>query len=67
MEEQRARDMFYGLWVPDLFMKRVEKDENWTLMTPDDCPGLDLVWGEEFEKLYEELVNYLYFDYEFIS
>ena len=52
-EEQRARDLFYGLWVPDLFMRRVERDELWTLMCPNECPGLSDVYGEEFEKLYE--------------
>lgn len=39
-EENRARDLFYGLWIPDLFMKRVEKNLHWTLMDPDYCPGL---------------------------
>lgn len=52
-EEMRARELFYALWIPDLFMKRVEKDENWTLMCPNECPGLADVWGEEFEALYE--------------
>ena len=52
-EEHRARDLFFGLWVPDLFMKRVEKNGDWTLMCPNDCPGLSDVYGEEFEKLYE--------------
>jgi ribonucleoside-diphosphate reductase alpha chain len=51
-EEDRARDLFYGLWIPDLFMKRVEKNENWTLMCPRECPGLDDVHSEAFEKLY---------------
>ncbi|XP_075224198.1 ribonucleoside diphosphate reductase large subunit [Lycorma delicatula] len=51
-EELRARDLFYALWIPDLFMKRVEKNEKWSLMCPHDCPGLSDVWGEEFEKLY---------------
>ncbi|KAK0148491.1 Ribonucleoside-diphosphate reductase large subunit [Merluccius polli] len=51
-EEQRARDLFYAMWIPDLFMKRVESNQNWSLMCPDDCPGLDECWGEEFEKLY---------------
>ncbi len=51
-EEQRARDLFYALWVPDLFMRRVERNENWTLMCPNECPGLADVHGEEFEKLY---------------
>ena len=51
-EEQRARDLFYALWIPDLFMKRVEEDANWTLMCPDECPGLDETYGDEFEALY---------------
>ncbi|XP_039951761.1 ribonucleoside-diphosphate reductase large subunit-like [Bactrocera tryoni] len=51
-EEHRARDLFYALWIPDLFMKRVEADEDWSLMCPHKCPGLHEVWGEEFEKLY---------------
>lgn len=53
-EEMRARDLFYALWIPDLFMKRVEADGNWTLMCPNECPGLADVWGEEFERLYEK-------------
>lgn len=52
-EEQRARDLFYALWIPDLFMRRVENNQDWSLMCPHDCPGLDDVWGEEFEALYE--------------
>jgi ribonucleoside-diphosphate reductase alpha chain len=51
-EEDRARDLFYGLWIPDLFMKRVEANADWTLMCPRECPGLDDVWGEKFEELY---------------
>ncbi len=51
-EEQRARDLFYALWVSDLFMKRVEKNENWTLFCPNEAPGLSDCYGEEFEKLY---------------
>lgn len=51
-EELRARDLFYGLWIPDLFMKRVEKDEMWSLMCPDDCKGLADTWGDEFNELY---------------
>ena len=51
-EEDRARDLFYGLWIPDLFMKRMEKGENWTLMCPAECPGLSDCYGEEFEALY---------------
>ena len=53
-EEHRARDLFYALWVPDLFMKRVKTNGNWTLMCPNECPGLSDTWGEEFEKLYEK-------------
>jgi ribonucleoside-diphosphate reductase alpha chain len=51
-EEERARDLFYGLWISDLFMQRVEKDEMWSLMTPDVCPGLSDCWGQAFEELY---------------
>jgi ribonucleoside-diphosphate reductase alpha chain len=48
----RARDLFYALWIPDLFMERVESDGDWTLMCPHECPGLDDVHSEEFVKLY---------------
>lgn len=51
-EEVRARDLFYALWISDLFMKRVESNGDWTLMCPNECPGLDDVWGEKFEALY---------------
>jgi ribonucleoside-diphosphate reductase alpha chain len=51
-EEQRARDLFYALWIPDLFMKRVEDNGNWTLMCPNECPGLSDTYGVEFEELY---------------
>jgi len=51
-EEQRARDLFYALWIPDLFMKRVEEGGEWTLMDPSECPGLADVHSEEFESLY---------------
>lgn len=51
-EELRARDLFYALWVPDLFMKRVENNEMWSLFCPNEAPGLADVWGEEFERLY---------------
>lgn len=53
-EEVRARELFYALWIPDLFMKRVEKNEDWCLMCPHDSPGLADCWGEEFEALYEK-------------
>ncbi|RYP05614.1 hypothetical protein DL764_003675 [Monosporascus ibericus] len=52
-EEVRARDLFLALWIPDLFMKRVEKNGEWTLMCPNECPGLADVYGDEFEALYE--------------
>jgi ribonucleoside-diphosphate reductase subunit M1 len=52
-EEVRARDLFYALWIPDLFMKRVEANTTWTLMCPHECPGLADVYGDEFEELYE--------------
>ena len=51
-EEMRARDLFYAMWIPDLFMKRVEADEDWTLMCPNECPHLFDTYGDEFEKLY---------------
>ena len=51
-EEMRARDLFYAMWIPDLFMKRVESNEEWTLMCPNECPGLYDTHSEEFEKLY---------------
>ena len=51
-EEMRARDLFYAMWIPDLFMKRVEADGDWTLMCPNECPGLFSSHSEEFEKLY---------------
>lgn len=51
-EEVRARDLFYGLWVPDLFMERVEQNGQWSLFCPNEAPGLADVYGEEFEKLY---------------
>ncbi len=51
-EEQRARDLFYALWIPDLFMKRVKENGEWTLMCPHECPGLSDTHSEEFEALY---------------
>ena len=53
-EEMRARDLFYALWIPDLFMKRVMENKTWTLMCPDKCPGLSDVYGDDFVKLYEK-------------
>ncbi|CAG0907032.1 unnamed protein product [Cyprideis torosa] len=51
-EEMRARDLFYAMWMPDLFMKRVEENGDWTLMCPNECPHLYDTYGDEFEKLY---------------
>jgi ribonucleoside-diphosphate reductase alpha subunit len=51
-EEQRARDLFYGLWIPDLFMQRVMENQDWSLFCPNECPGLQDSYGAEFEKLY---------------
>jgi ribonucleoside-diphosphate reductase alpha subunit len=51
-EEMRARDLFFALWIPDLFMKRVEENGDWTLMCPHECPGLSDTYGDDFEKLY---------------
>lgn len=53
-EELRARDLFYALWIPDLFMERVESNGDWTLMSPDECPGLYDAYGDEFKALYEK-------------
>lgn len=53
-EELRARDLFYALWICDLFMKRVEANGNWSLFCPNEAPGLSECWGQEFEKLYEQ-------------
>ena len=51
-EEERARDLFYALWIPDLFMRRVEEDGNWTLFCPHEAPGLSDVYGDDFDALY---------------
>lgn len=56
-EEMRARDLFFAMWTSDLFMKRVQEDTTWTLMCPNECPGLYDVYGDEFEAMY--------LDYEF--
>jgi len=53
-EELKARDLFYALWIPDLFMERVKADGPWTLMCPDECPGLADVYGDDFAKLYTQ-------------
>jgi ribonucleoside-diphosphate reductase alpha chain len=56
-EEMRARDLFFAMWTSDLFMKRVQEDGNWTLMCPNECPGLYDVYGEEFEAMYTDYEN----------
>ena len=53
-EEQRARDLFYALWIPNLFMHRVKRGMKWTLLCPDECPGLSDVYGPEFDALYKK-------------
>lgn len=52
--DDRLRDLFYAIWMPDLFMERVEADTNWTLMCPDRCPGLSNLYGQAFKELYEK-------------
>ena len=56
-EEARARDLFYALWIPDLFMKKVSDDDYWYLMCPNECPGLADSYGEDFENLYNGYVE----------
>lgn len=53
-EEKKARDLFYALWIPDLFMERVKNDDKWTLMCPEKCKGLSDCYGDEFKQLYEK-------------
>ena len=53
-EEMKARDLFYALWIPDLFMNRIKEGGNWTFMCPDECPGLSDVYGDKFKELYEK-------------
>ena len=53
-EEMKARDLFYAMWIPDLFMQRVMQNAEWTLFCPDECPGLSDAYGAEFERLYAE-------------
>ena len=56
-EELRARDLFYAMWLPDLFMEQVEKGEDWYLMDPDTCPRLNDVYGDEYRELYWSYVE----------
>ena len=53
-EDLRCRELFLALWVPDLYMRRVEEDGKWSLMSPDECPGLSDCWGEKFDELYKK-------------
>ena len=53
-EEMRARDLFYALWTPDLFMERVEQNADWSLFCPNECPGLHDTYGDEFRELYDK-------------
>jgi ribonucleoside-diphosphate reductase subunit M1 len=53
-EENRARDLFYALWIPDLFMERVQSNEQWSLFCPSEAPGLADCWGDEFNNLYKK-------------
>lgn len=56
-EETRARELFTGLWIPDEFMRRVESNAEWSLMCPNECPGLSDCWGEEFDQKYKKYGN----------
>ena len=56
-ESERCRDLFTAIWMPDLFMKRVENKEMWSLMCPDKCPGLADCYGDEYEELYTKYEN----------
>ena len=56
-EDKRARDLFYAVWIPSLFMERVKSDGDWSLFCPDACPGLSDCYGEEFNTLYEKYVR----------
>lgn len=61
-EEMRARDLFYALWIPDLFMEKVENNEDWYLMCPHKCKGLSDVYGDEFKLLYNKFVDNKYYN-----
>ena len=53
LEEERARDLFYALWISDLFMERVKANGQWTLFSPDEARELENVWGDEYKEMYE--------------
>ena len=54
LEEERARDLFYGLWISDLFMERVKANAQWTLFSPDEASQLENLWGDEYKQMYEK-------------
>lgn len=54
IEEQRTRDLFLALWIPDLFMERVRDDADWTLMCPNECPGMNDCYGQKFNDMYTQ-------------
>ena len=54
-EELKARDLFYALWIPDLFMKKIKSGEDWCLFCPDECPKLSDLYGDDFEELYTKV------------
>ena len=56
-EHERARDLFYALWIPDLFMEKVKEDKEWYLFCPNECPGLSDCWGEDFNNLYNKYIT----------
>lgn len=62
-EEHRARDLFYALWIPDLFMERVRGDGSWSLFCPNEVPGLADCWGEEFENLFTIYENEVLYEF----
>lgn len=62
-EESRARDLFYALWIPDLFMRRVEANEEWSLMCPHECPDLHETWGKILWPSVVASVFFFFFPY----
>lgn len=65
-EEQRARDLFYALWIPDLFMERVQSNGTWSLFCPNEAPGLADCWGKEFENLYTQYERQVIFVSQYV-
>jgi len=66
-EEERARDLFYGLWVPDIFMERVRDNADWTLFDPDQCHDLIDLYGHQFKERYEYYENDPYINKKIIK